>query len=131
MEKPVFLEKLKETFSEIKEKLVTWIKENRKLAIIISALFSLMLICIILILIIAGNKKEEPENYKEVLQLTQPLVIPNGPELPRDYTISRETKENWTEEEGQQWFTTPTEQDIRGLEKANNNKINDILGAAP
>lgn len=131
MDKTSFFEKIKESFSNIKDKIVTWINENRKLAIILSSLITLMIICIILIAVISGNKKETKKTYEEVLQLSQPLVIPDGPELPRDYTISRETKENWTEEEGQEWFTTPTDKDIRGLEKANNNKINDILGAAP
>ena len=126
-----FLDNVKLKFSAIKDKVVTWVKENKKLAIIISSLIVLMLICIIILIAASGKKDKGPKVYEERLELTQELLVPDGPELPGDYTISRETKEKWSEEEGAEWFTVPSEKDINGLSKANNNMIEDLLGAAP
>ena len=140
MDKPAFLEKIKKnitnSFSFIKEKVSSskvgvWISENKKLAIIVSSLFCVMLICIILLIALASNKKEPTTQYEQTLELTNELVIPDGPELPKDYTISREKRDRWTKEEADQWYSEPTENDIRGLEKANDIVINNILGAAP
>lgn len=132
MEKPAFLDDIKVKISALKDKIFFWIKENKKLAIVIASLFCLMLICIIILICSFNKGKNQSEKiYKEQLQLTHELVIPNGPDLPDDYTISRETKENWSKEEGEQWFTLPSEKEINGLSKANDNLIDEILGAAP
>ena len=63
--------------------------------------------------------------------LTEELLIPEGPELHKDYNISRETKEKWDDEQADTWFEVPTEKDINSLEKANDNIILEITGAAP
>ena len=41
------------------------------------------------------------------------------------------TQEKWDEEQADTWFEKPTEKDIESLEKANDNIIRDITGAAP
>ena len=132
MDIKTFFENFKEKFTETKNNVVSWIQENKKLSIIIVSLLSLMLICIILLVGISGNKKKKTEPvYEKQLELNHDLVVPNGPELPRDYTISRQPKEAWSEEEAERWFSTPSETDMKGLSKANDNMVDKILGGTP
>lgn len=131
MEKPAIFDKIKTRFAKIKDAIVEWVMNNKKLSIVVGALIVLMLVCIIILIAVSGKNKKKPVTYDERLELTQELVVPNGPELPRDYTISRETQESWSEEEAEKWFTVPSDKEINGLSKANDNMVEDILGAAP
>ena len=101
------------------------------LSYIIAGLVALLLLCIILLIALAGKKKEPAPVPGSVLELTEPLVIPDGPELPKDYTASRTPKDKWSEEEAQEWFTIPSQKEIDSLSKSNDNLINEITGAAP
>ena len=85
---------------------------------------------IILACVLPHGKKKNKEEVRNVV-LTETLLIPDGPELQRDYNISRETKEKWSDEQADLWFEVPTEKDINSLEKANDNIISEITGAAP
>lgn len=127
---------IKEFFNNLKAKiksLYTRVKdfcfENTKIAIIIGLLILLILLCIILFISTTGKKKETEEI--EPIVLSQPLIIPEGPVLPKDYNISRKTENNWSEEEISEWFTVPSEKEIDALTKTNDNMINEIIGAAP
>ena len=117
--------KATEFFSNLKTKISDFVAENKILSIIISAMAVLIILCIILIAIVAGKKKNK------VPEISTPQVIPNGPELPRSYNLYRESEEEWSEEDGRQWFTTPTEKEISSLSTANENMVNDIIEAAP
>ncbi len=124
---------IKEKISEIKDTVIDWIDENRKLAIIIASMILLILICLLLLAAATSSskkKKSEPVNKNELI-INEQLLIPNGPELPRDYTLSRQTKEKWNEEDVEPWFTTPSEKEINALSQSNNNMINEIIKAAP
>ena len=124
-------ENIKEKFSPLTEKLREFYEENKMLSYIIAGLITLLLLCIILLIAMAGKKKEPAVVPGTVLELTEPLVIPDGPELPKDYTASRTPKDKWNEEDAQEWFTIPTQKEIDSLSKANDNLINEITGAAP
>ncbi len=113
------------------EKVREFYEENKMLSYIIAGLVALLIICIILLCVIAGKKKEPAVIPGTVLELTEPLAIPDGPELPKDYTASRTPKDKWTEEEAEDWFTVPSQKEIDALSKANDNLINEITGAAP
>lgn len=126
------LDKIKDFFSDLKDRVLDFYEENKKLSYIIAGLIVLILICLILLIAIAGKKdKKSDEVPGSSLVLTEPLIIPNGPELPRDYNTSRTTKEKWTDEEAQPWFTIPGEKEIDALSKSNDNLINEVIGAAP
>ena len=125
------IENIKETASSIFEKAHEFYKENKKLSIIILSLVSLLLLCLILLIAIAGKKKEPEVIPGTVLELTEPLAVPDGPELPKDYTSSRTPKDKWTEEDAEEWFTVPSQNEIDSLSKANDKLINEITGAAP
>lgn len=124
-------EKIKEKLSQLTEKIREFYEDNKMLSYIIAGLVALLLLCIILLIALAGKKKEPAPVPGTVLELTEPLVIPDGPELPKDYTASRTPKDKWTEEEAQEWFTIPSQKEIDSLSKANDNLINEITGAAP
>jgi len=125
------IENIKETASSIFEKARKFYEENKKLSIIILSLVALLLLCLILLIAIAGKKKEPEVIPGTVLELTDPLVVPDGPELPKDYTSSRTPKDKWTEEDAEEWFTVPSQNEIDSLSKANDKLINEITGAAP
>ncbi len=125
------IENIKETASSIFEKAREFYEENKKLSIIILSLVALLLLCLILLIAIAGKKKEPEVIPGTVLELTDPLVVPDGPELPKDYTSSRTPKDKWTEEDAEEWFTVPSQNEIDSLSKANDKLINEITGAAP
>ena len=124
-------ENIKKKFSPLVEKAREFYEENKMLSYIIAGLTALLLLCIILLIALAGKKKEPAPIPGTVLELTEPLAIPNGPELPKEYTTSRTPKDKWSQEEAQEWFTVPSQKEIDSLSKANDNLINEITGAAP
>lgn len=124
---------IKEKFSEIKDAVLDWIDENRKMAFITAGLILVILLCLLLLVAASSSakKKKAKKVEPESLVINEGLLIPNGPELPRDYTLSRQTKEKWSDEELSPWFTTPTEKEINSLSQSNKNMINEIIKAAP
>ena len=124
-------EKIKEKLSPLVEKVREFYEENKMLSYIIAGLLALLLLCIILLIVLAGKKKEPAIVPGTVLELTETLAVPDGPELPKDYTASRTPKDKWSEEDAQEWFTVPSQKEIDSLSKANDNLINEITGAAP
>lgn len=119
-------------FLNIKEKAIRLYNENRKVALIIGLLFVVILLCLILLIcMIPGSKKTNKEPEKQPLILTETLQIPNGPEMPDSYNISRKTEPKWSDEEAEPWFTVPAEKEINSLSQSNSKMINELLGAAP
>ena len=125
-----FFENLKEKIVSLYELVRDYCSENKRNAILIGSLLILLLLLIILLICIPKKKKTDALQEKPVV-LTETLLIPDGPELQRDYNISRKTQEKWDEQQADEWFEKPTERDIESLEKANDNIILDITGAAP
>ena len=125
------LDNIKEKASSIFDKAKEFYEENKMLSYLIAALVALLILCIILLCVLAGRKKEHEVIPGTVLELTEPLASPDGPELPKDYTASRTPKDKWSTEDAEEWFTVPTQKEIDSLSKANDNLINEITGAAP
>ncbi|MCR4734257.1 MAG: hypothetical protein K5829_04520 [Treponema sp.] len=128
---------IKAVFSDIKDKILSlfekisdYCRENKKMAIIISSLIVLILILII-ILVSTMQGKKKPESLEMPLILSEERLIPNGPETQNNYTISRKTEKEWSEEESDQWFTIPSDKEIDSLNKTNEAIVSDILGVAP
>lgn len=130
--KAVF-ESLKEHLESLKDTVLDFFEENRKLSIIISSLTVLILICVALLIVSLNSEKSKKNKNSPVdpLVISETPLIPNGPTIPRDYNISRKTKNEWTDEEVSDWFTTPSDSEIEALSKTNRNMINEIIGAAP
>ena len=126
------IEKVKTVFSSVKNKIIELYFDNKKVFFLLLSLCFIIFLCIVLLIFIPKEKKESQNStIQNHLELSEKLLIPNGPELPKDYTFSRKTKEKWTEEEAQVWFTEPSQKDIDSLSKSNEKMINEITGAAP
>ncbi len=129
------LEKIKTIFSIIKDKIISLYIENKKMFYIFAALIFFILFCVFLLIFIPKNKQKESKQdtsySQERSELSEKPFIPNGPELPKDYTYSRQTKEKWEKEDAEPWFTIPSQKDIDSLSKSNEKMINEIIGAAP
>ena len=125
-----FFENLKEKIVSLYELIKDYCSENKRNAILIGSLCVLILLLLILLICLPKNKKEKTAQEKPVV-LTETLLIPDGPEIHKDYNISRQTQEKWNDEQAEEWFEKPTERDINSLEKANDNIIQEITGAAP
>lgn len=131
---------LQDTFDIIKEKITSltesasdFFEENKKIGIMVVSLILVILICIILLIFSLGSEKAKKNNsiIKDPLYISETPVIPQGPEVPKDYTISRKAKNEWSEEESQQWFSTPSKAEIDSLSKINDSMVNEIIRAAP
>ena len=126
------IEKVKTVFSSVKNKITELYFDNKKVFFLLLSLCFIIFLCIVLLIFIPKEKKESQNStIQNHLELSEKLLIPNGPELPKDYTFSRKTKEKWTEQEAQVWFTEPSQKDIDSLSKSNDKMINEITGAAP
>ena len=126
------IEKVKTVFSSVKNKIIELYFDNKKVFFLLLSLCFIIFLCIVLLIFIPKEKKESQNStIQKHLELSEKLLIPNGPELPKDYTFSRKTKEKWTEQEAQVWFTEPSQKDIDSLSKSNDKMINEITGAAP
>ena len=126
------IEKVKTVFSSVKNKIIELYFDNKKVFFLLLSLCFIIFLCIVLLIFIPKEKKESQNSTIQThLELSEKLLIPNGPELPKDYTFSRKTKEKWTEQEAQVWFTEPSQKDIDSLSKSNDKMINEITGAAP
>lgn len=120
---------IKEKVSPICDKVIEWVQENTKQAILICSMFMLILVCILLL--IAARPKKQTDDFSSDLLLGEELLIPPSPAVPNGYSTSRTTKDKWTDEEIDIWFTKPTEKELNDLSRANDKIISEITGAAP
>lgn len=123
-----FIENFKEKLHSLKETIINFYKENKKITLIIAVLFCAIFISIIVLI---NYPKKEKNIEEQNIVLTEELIIPKGPELPKDYNINRKNKENWNKEDSEKWFTIPTEKEIEDLSKSNDKMIDEIIGVAP
>ncbi len=132
---------IKELFNTFKEKILNlfsiikdYYSENKKTSLIITALIVVILMCLIILIASLGSKQKNQDNQNPMdtnLILSEELLVPNGPQLPRNYNISRNTKDKWSDEEAESWFTIPSQTDINSLSTSNDNRIKEILEVAP
>ena len=124
-------EKIKNVFISLYQKVVDYCRENKKQAIIIGSLILLILILLICLLAFAPKKTKKLPYVEKKLELSESPLVPKGPEVQEDYSISRTPKDKWSEEEADKWFTIPSSNDINSLGKTNDGIISEVLGAAP
>lgn len=122
------IENFKKKLHSLKETIINLYKENKKITLIIAVLFFAILISIIILI---NYPKKDKKIEEQNIVLTEELIIPKGPELPKDYNINRKNKENWNKEDSEKWFTIPTEKEIEDLSKSNDKMIDEIIGVAP
>lgn len=126
-----FFEKVKNVFISLYQKVVDYCRDNKKQAIIIGSLILLILILLVCLLVFSSKKPAKLPYAEKDLELTESPLVPKGPEVQEDYSISRTPKDKWSEEEADKWFTIPSSNDINSLGKTNDGIISEVLGAAP
>ena len=98
------------------------------------------IICIVVFLFFAGliilmiqTTPVKKTEFKEAEPFTQdaPVLIPDSPDIEKEYYPNRITENQWSQEEINKWFTYPEEETMKELEKANDKIVDDITGAAP
>lgn len=96
-------------------------------------------ICILIVLFIAGlavlfiqtsPKKQKPE-IPEHFEADAQVLIPDAPNIEKDYYPSRITENKWSKTEVDKWFTYPDEDVMKRLSDSNDKIVKDILEAAP
>ncbi len=120
---------IKEKISPLYEKVADYVRENKKISACIGSL--VILIIIFIILFSSVIKKPEAKTYERTLTTSEEMMVPPSPAVPDGYNPSRITKENWSNEEADIWFTKPGEKELEDLSRANDRIINEITGAAP
>lgn len=120
---------VKEKCSPLAVKVKDFVRENKIISICIGAL--ILVILLAFILLISALKKPEAKKYERPVNLTEEMYIPPSPAVPDGYNPSRITKEAWTNEEAEAWFTVPGQKELEDLSRANDRLINEITGAAP
>lgn len=97
-------------------------------------------ICLVVFLFLAGLVilmiQTSPEPKTELKQAEKfeqdaPVLIPDAPDIEKDYYPHRITENQWSKDEVNKWFTFPEDETMTELEKANDKIANDILDAAP
>lgn len=127
----------KQKFSDIKDILAVkiadirdFIKENKKISILVLSLILVILLCIVLIFVAAGSGKKKVI-LDDPLILTSDLMVPPNPANPDSFQLSRTTKDKWEVDEIEPYFTKPSEKETHDLSKANDKLIRELLEAAP
>lgn len=100
-------------------------------------LFALLcLICILfliglIILLIQNTPEHSTVRESEHFEADAPVIIPDQPQIEKQYYLSRETSGKWSRKESDKWFTYPEEDVMKDLKESNDKMVQDILGAAP
>lgn len=69
------------------------------------------------------------ENYN--FDLDQELIPPAEPKIKKDFYVSREQKEKWSDEEIAEWFMIPNEYMIEKLHEDNKKLIQKLMEGSP
>jgi len=119
-------------FSEISEKIQDFFSQRQK-ALLISSILTLFFCAALIAIVLIPQKKEVPSASfrSEPFEADQELLLPQGVSIPQDYAVSRETKEKWSEEEIKDWLSSPDQEALEKLSKANDQMIKSITEAAP
>ena len=106
---------IKSFFANLKEKIISLFKlikdycsENKRNAILFASLGASILLLIILLICLPKRKKKNKDITPKEIVLTENLLVPDGPEIHRDYNISRQTKDKWDDEQTEEWFEIHT-----------------------
>lgn len=107
-------------------------KSSNKYILFLSSFFVVLAFIALVVFIVQKARSPKTISVPErELVTNNKLLTPDAPYIQNDYITSRNTKDNWSEEEIQKWFTSPQTNELNDLHHANNKTVSDILGAAP
>ena len=105
-------------------------KKPYLLAVIVLIIFLFFAGLIILMIQTSPEKKQAPVAAEPFTQ-DAPVLIPDSPDIEKEYYPNRITENQWSNEEVNKWFTYPDDETMKELEKANDKIISDITNSAP
>ena len=118
-------------FEEIKENFSDFAHEKPVLFAVIVLIVLLFFAGLVILMIQTTPEKKAEPRQVEKFEQDSPLLIPDAPDIEKDYYPNRITENQWSKEEINRWFTFPEDETMKELEKANDKIVNDILDAAP
>ena len=118
------IDDIKETFSDFAH-------EKPVLLTIITLVVFLFFVGLIILMIQTTPEKKIDYKRAEPFTADSPILIPDAPDIEKEYYPSRVTENQWSKEEVKTWFTFPEDETMKELEKANDTIIDDLTGAAP
>ena len=120
-------------FNEILENIKFFFADTKKKILFVCAILVFMTLSAVIVLTCSTKKTEKVREVSEQRKINpdQSLLVPSGPVVPDEYGTSRETKDSWSREDVEKWFTVPDENETKKLGETNDMIINEIIGAAP
>lgn len=85
----------------------------------------------LIILLIQASPEKKPAEIPETFEADAPVLIPDSPEIEKDYYFSRATENQWKKDEVDKWFTYPDEDSMKNISETNDKIVKEILEAAP
>lgn len=119
------------TFIELKDRILDFLRRKPQTGIISAVIIILFAAALTIVLIQTSSVKEKKTDNVQDFTPDFQAVIPDGPQLEKDYYPSRTTEPQWSDEQIKQWLTVPDEKNMEDLELANDRIISEITGAAP
>lgn len=118
-------------FEDIKYEISDFAHEKPLLLTVICIVVFLFIAGIVILMIQTTPEKKAAAPEQEPFTQDAPLLIPDSPDIEKDYYPNRVTENQWSQEELNTWFTYPEDETMTELEKANDRIIKDITEAAP
>lgn len=116
---------------DIKESISDFAHEKPVLLSVIVMIVFLFFAGLIILMIQTSPEKKPDYEAPEPFTADAPVLIPDSPEIEKDYYPSRVTENQWSKDEVNTWFTYPEDDMMNGLEKANDKIVKDITDSAP
>jgi hypothetical protein len=104
---------------------------TRKHTAYISLALVLMACTALIAFIIQKTRKPAEKPGERELVINEKLLVPDGPEAQKGYTVARQKTDRWSDEDIERWFTPPSKKELNDLGRANDLLIDDLTGAAP
>lgn len=118
-------------FEDIKYEISDFAHEKPVLLSVIILVVFLFIAGLVILMIQTTPAKKTEFQAAEPFTQDSPILIPDSPDIEKDYYPSRVTENQWGEDEVKKWFTFPEDEVMGELEKANNSIITDVIEAAP
>lgn len=105
--------------------------KNRPLVLAVSGIIALLFIAALVVLLIQTGPKKAKGPKAAPFTADSPIMVPDAPNVEKDYYQYRTTPERWSREDLEKWFTYPDDKIMKQLEKVNDSLAEEITGVAP
>ncbi len=123
-----------EFFEDIKANFDDFVERTSKLTVTILAILLFLFVSAIIVLIFAlssTSKKKAFQKARTPLSAEDSFLPPSQLKLTQDYYFSREATSSWNRKESDRWFSKPNSVNMNELHQANEQVVDEIIGAAP